>query len=146
MNLEFSRLVKFVSPYKGTLLLAMILMLGGSALSLASPWLAGRFTESLLSESVHINYSYRQILLLWLVVLAVQGLLTFGNRYLIGNTGEAILSQLRIRIYDHLQALPLDYFHHRNRGEVLTILSNDAYILSDFVGIGHVHEALLGVA
>jgi len=67
MNLEFSRLVKFVSPYKGTLLFAMILMLGGSALSLASPWLAGRFTESLLSESVHINYSYRQILLLWLV-------------------------------------------------------------------------------
>ena len=133
MNLEFSRLVKFVSPYKGTLLLAMVLMLGTSVLSLANPWLAGRFTESLLSESVHINYSYRQILLLWLVVLAGQGLLTFGNRYLNGNTGEAILSQLRVRIYDHLQALPLDYFHHRKRGEVLTLLSNDAYILSDFV-------------
>jgi len=133
MNLEFSRLVKFVSPYKGTLLLAMVLMLGTSVLSLANPWIAGRFTESLLSESVHINYSYRQILLLWLVVLAGQGLLTFGNRYLNGNTGEAILSQLRLRIYDHLQALPLDYFHHRKRGEVLTLLSNDAYILSDFV-------------
>jgi len=133
MNLEFSRLVNFVSPYRGTLMLAMILMLGTSALSLANPWLAGRFTESLLSESVNITYSYRQILLLWLIVLAGQGLLTFGNSYLIGNTGEAILSQLRIRIYDHLQALPLDYFHSRKRGEVLTILSNDAYILSDFV-------------
>jgi len=133
MKSQFSRLVKFVSPYRGTLLLAMILMLGTSALLLANPWLAGRFTESLLSESVNITYSYRQILLLWLVVLAVQGLLTFGNSYLIGNTGEAILSQLRIRIYDHLQALPLDYFHSRKRGEVLTILSNDAYILSDFV-------------
>jgi len=133
MNSQFLRLVKFVSPYRGTLLFAMILMLGTSALSLANPWLAGRFTESLLSESVNITYSYRQILLLWLVVLASQGLLTFGNRYLIGNTGEAILSQLRVRIYDHIQALPLDYFHSRKRGEVLTILSNDAYILSDFV-------------
>jgi len=133
MKSQFLRLVNFVSPYKGTLLLAMILMLGTSALSLANPWLAGRFTDSVLSESVNITYSYRQILLLWLVVLAVQGLLTFGNSYLIGNTGEAILSQLRVRIYDHLQALPLDYFHSRKRGEVLTILSNDAYILSDFV-------------
>jgi len=131
--MQFSRLVKFVSPHKGTLLLAMILMLGGSALSLVNPWLAGRFTESLLSESVHINYSYRQVLSLWLVVLAVQGLLTFANRYLIGNAGEAILSQLRVRIYDHLQALPLDYFHSRKRGEVLTILTNDADIISSFV-------------
>ena len=133
MKSQFSRLVKFVSPHKGTLVLAMILMLGTSVLSLANPWLAGRFTESLLSESVHVDYSYRQILLLWLVVLAGQGLLTFGNRYLTGNAGEAILSQLRVRIYDHLQALPLDYFHNRKRGEVLTILTNDADIISDFV-------------
>ena len=133
MKSQFSRLIRFVSPYKGILLLAMSLMLGTSVLSLANPWLAGRFTESLLSESVHINYSYRQILLLWLVVLAGQGLLTFGNRYLIGNTGEAIISQLRVRIYDHLQALPLDYFHHRKRGEVLTILTNDADIIGNFV-------------
>jgi len=133
MKNQLLQLIKFVTPYKGTLLIAMLLMLGVSALSLASPWLAGRFTESLLSESVNINYSYRQILLLWLVVLAGQGLLTFGNSYLIGNTGETILSQLRVRIYDHLQALPLDYFHHRKRGEVLTILCNDADIISYFV-------------
>ena len=133
MSWEFPRLVKFVSPYKGTLLLALSLMLGESALSLASPWLAGRFTESLLSDSAHVIYSYRQILLIWLVVLAVQGLFRFGNSYLIGNTGESMLSQLRVRIYDHLQALPLDYFHNRKRGEVLTILTNDADIISDFV-------------
>jgi len=132
MNLEFFRLLKFVSPYKGILLLAMLLMFGESALSLVNPWLAGRFTESLLGESPHIE-SFRHILILWLIVLAVQGLLRFGNSYLIGNTGEAILSQLRVRIYDHLQALPLDYFHNRKRGEVLTILSNDADIISDFV-------------
>lgn len=133
MNVKSYHLVKFIFPYKRVLLLAMILMLGESALSLANPWLAGRFTESLLSETPHLSPSYRQILMLWLVVLAAQGLLRFGNSYLIGNTGESILSQLRVRIYDHLQALPLDYFHNRKRGEVLTILTNDADIISDFV-------------
>ncbi len=118
--MQFSQLVKFVSPHKVTLLIAMLLMFGESALSLVNPWLAGRFTESLLGESPHIE-SFRQILILWLIVLAFQGLLRFGNSYLIGNTGEAILSQLRVRIYDHLQALPLDYFHNRKRGFHLTV-------------------------
>lgn len=112
---------------------AMVLMLSESALLLVSPWLAGRFAESLLTDSVDIDFSYDQILLLWLVVLAIQGLLTFGNRYLLGITGESMLSKLRVRIYDHLQALPLGYFHSRKRGEVLTILANDADIISDFV-------------
>ncbi|MCH7744406.1 MAG: hypothetical protein IIA75_07695 [Proteobacteria bacterium] len=95
---------------------ALILMLGQSALSLASSWLAGQFTASLLADPVDITFSYNQILLLWLVVISVQGLLTFGNRYLIGTTGESMLSKLRVRIYDHLQALPLEYFHSRKRG------------------------------
>ncbi|MFT5452586.1 MAG: ATP-binding cassette subfamily B protein [Enterobacterales bacterium] len=133
MKYQFFRLIKLISPYKGTLLLALLLMSGESALSLASPWLAGQFTQSLLSESPHINYSYRQILTLWIIVLAAQGLFRFGNSYLIANTGESILSRLRVRIYDHLQALPLDYFHNRKRGEVLTILTNDADIISNFV-------------
>ena len=133
MKNQLLQLIKYITPYKGTLLIAMLLMFGESAMSLASPWLAGKFTESLLSESPHISASYRQILILWLIVLAVQGLLRFGNSYLIGNTGESVLSQLRVRIYDHLQALPLDYFHNRKRGEVLTILSNDASIISGFM-------------
>ena len=130
---RFSRLVEYVTPYKGTLLLAVSMMLMESAISLVSPWLAGQFTETLLIESSTIRLSIQQILLLWLVVLAVQGILSFGNHYLLANTGGKMLAQLRIRLYDHLQSLPLAYFHDRKRGETLSSLTYDAEVVSQFV-------------
>jgi ABC-type multidrug transport system fused ATPase/permease subunit len=128
-----STLIEFITPYRGVLVFGMILMLGESAVSLVNPWLAGRFTDSLLNESADVGFTYHQILLLWLVVLAIQALLSFGNRYLIANAGEKILAHLRVRLYDHLQALPLSYFHDRKRGKILALITNDADILSNFV-------------
>ena len=60
-------------------------------------------------------------------------MLTFGNRYLLANTGEKMLAQLRIRLYDHLQSLPLAYFHDHKRGETLSLLTYDAEVVSQFV-------------
>jgi len=107
--------------------------LGESAISLASPWLAGQFTETLLAEDPATLFSLQYILLLWLVVLAVQAMLGFGNRYLLANTGEKMLAQLRVRLYDHLQSLPLGYFHNHKRGETLSLLTYDAEVVSQFV-------------
>ena len=126
-------MVEYVTPFKSTLLLAAGLMLGESAISLVSPWLAGRFTETLLAESSSTRFSLQHILLLWVVVLALQGMLSFGNRYLLANTGEKMLAQLRVRLYDHLQSLPLAYFHDRKRGETLSLLTYDAEVVSQFV-------------
>jgi len=50
MSWEFPRLIKFVSPYKGTLLLAMSLMLGESA-------------RKLLHKSFSVEAAARQILM-----------------------------------------------------------------------------------
>jgi ATP-binding cassette subfamily B protein len=126
------QLSNILRPYRVVLLFALGLMLGESALSLSSPWFAGQFTRAFLSDTDTLRYSINQILFLWLFILAVQGLVTFGNRFLTGYTGEAILCNLRMVIYDHLQALPLSYFHERKRGDVLTVLTNDVDIVSDF--------------
>jgi len=40
---------------------------------------------------------------------------------------------MRARLYDHLQSLPLGFFHERRRGEVLTLVTNDAAVISTFV-------------
>jgi len=108
-------------------------MIGESLLALASPWLAGKFTAALLQESPDFDFSYRQILILWLGVFALQSVLRFSNTFLSANTSESILSKMRVRIFDHLQALPLGYYHDRKRGEVLSTFSYDAEIISEFV-------------
>jgi ABC-type multidrug transport system fused ATPase/permease subunit len=130
---SFKSLLAQVTPHKGVLLLAVILMLGESAVALANPWIAGRFTERILTPDILAPLSLPGLLLLWAALLAAQSALSFGNRYLLGRTGETMLAGLRTRLYDHLQSLPLGYFHERRRGEVLALLGNDAAQISSFV-------------
>jgi len=130
---SFRTLLAYVTPHKGVLLLALALMLGESAVALASPWLAGRFTERVLTPEVAGALSLPALMLLWAALLTAQAALGFSNRYLLGSTGETMLAGLRARLYDHLQSLPLGYFHERRRGEVLALLGNDAAQISSFV-------------
>ncbi|TVQ91807.1 MAG: ABC transporter ATP-binding protein [Chromatiaceae bacterium] len=129
----FVRLLGHVTPHRDVLLLAVGLMAAESAIALAHPWLASRFAALLLDSPSSLRVDLIDLMRLWVVLLVVQSLLSFGNRYLLGSTGETMLAGLRSRLYDHLQSLPLDYFHQRRRGEVLALLGNDAERISNFV-------------
>jgi ABC-type multidrug transport system fused ATPase/permease subunit len=129
----FKTLLAYVTPHKGVLLLAVLLMMGESAIALANPWIAGRFAAVLLDPPASPELGLLPLVALWALLLAAQSGLSFGNQYLLGSTGETMLTGLRTRLYDHLQALPLGYFHERRRGEVLALLGNDAGQISSFV-------------
>jgi ATP-binding cassette, subfamily B, bacterial len=130
---RFARLLAYVTPHRRVLLLAVILMVGESAIALANPWIAGRFAELVLHPPASPQVGLPGLMMFWAVLLAAQSALSFGNRYLLGSTGETMLANLRTRLYDHLQSLPLSYFHERRRGEVLALLGNDAAQISNFV-------------
>lgn len=115
------------------LVLAVVLMLGESAIALANPWIAGQFTSLLFSEPASDRLSLSALLLIWALLLAAQSGLSFSNRYLLGSTGATMLAGLRMRLYDHLQSLPMEYFHAKRRGDVLALLATDAERISNFV-------------
>ena len=51
-----------------------------------------------------------------LAALAIQAALKFVNGFLLTRVSERILADLRIRVYDHLQALPLQFFQRASEG------------------------------
>ena len=65
--------------------------------------------------------------------MLIRSLLNFGTSYLIRVTGEVMANRLRSRVYQHLQVMPMSYYQDRKPGEMLTLLSNDSQIISDFV-------------
>lgn len=132
-HFRFKTLIGYVTPYRSKLLVVVALMLGVSLVSLASPWLAGQVTANLFGEADSGAIPIASLLWLWLGLLALQALLSFGNSYIGGSVTQKILIGLRTRLYDHLQSLPLSYFHDRRKGEILALLTNDATILSNFV-------------
>ena len=135
MNKEigFKELFSYAAPFRGTLLLITLLMLCESGVALISPWLAGYFTDTMLNPENGGLLTLKQILLGWLAILFLQAALNFSNRYLTGKTGQSMLAVLRTRLYDHLQSLPLGYFHERKHGETLALMTNDAAIINNFI-------------
>jgi len=126
----FSVLLTYITPHRRVLMAVLGLLLAGSLVSLANPWMAGLLTASVLGQS---EYEPKLILALWLGLMATSNLIRFFTSYSIGATGEQLTAGLRERLYQHLQALPLAYYQQRRPGETLTLLSADATIISSFV-------------
>ena len=120
----------FARPWRATLVLCSLLMLIETGAALAVPWLARQFATRLLVGVAQTCYA---LLLGVLALFAVQALLKFGNALLLGRTAEFILADLRTRLYDHLQALPLAYFNQRRHGEILALLTNDVGRLASYI-------------
>lgn len=132
--MKFTRLVQYITPHRSTLLLVLLLLVADSLAALAQPWIAGRLASAALGGGGGNDFAaIRDVILLWLVLVTVKSILGFLNSYLVGTTGEKMAARLRKRVYEHMQVLPMSYFHEHRSGESLSLLSNDAAIISQFV-------------
>jgi ATP-binding cassette subfamily B protein len=131
-NAGLKSLLGYAIPYRATLIAGMVLMLVESGVTLLVPWLGGRLADGMLygRETTTLTMP---ILLGLLTVFAMQAVLKFANSFLLSRGAERILADLRIRVYDHLQALPLAFYHQHRRGEILALLTNDVPRLSGFI-------------
>ena len=130
--MKFSVLLQYLTPHRRVLLSVLCLLLIGSLVSLVNPWIAGQLTSLVMGGESYFP-SLEFMLLAWLGLIALKSILTFATQYMIGSTGEIMTASLRTRLYDHLLALPMTYFHGQRPGDVLTLLSKDAEAISRFV-------------
>jgi ABC-type multidrug transport system fused ATPase/permease subunit len=127
-NTALHLLGPILRPHRAMVAAALLLALLESAVALAWPWLAGRVAEALLRAELPLG-----LLLAWAAVLSVQALLAIGNSRLLAVFGGHVLAALGMRVFDHLQALPLAWHHAHPRGETLSLLGQDVWRLGSFV-------------
>jgi ATP-binding cassette subfamily B protein len=130
---KFTALLQYVTPHLRTLLVIVALLLLSSAFALANPWIAGQLTGLALGEPNMLFDSIGRILMAWLALMTVRSVLGFFSSFMLGTTGEIMATRLRTRVYEHLQVLPLTYYQEQRPGDLLTLLSNDAEMISNFV-------------
>ena len=135
---DFRALAAFAAPHRAALALSALLMLCESAAALLVPWAGGLLTEAMLRPADVapvglVPLAVGIVLSGMLGLFALQALLKFGNTYILGTAADKIVSELKIRLYDHLQALPLAYYHERRLGDTLALLTNDVYVLSGYI-------------
>lgn len=122
----------FAAPHRALLVAGAILMLAESGAALAVPWLAGQLADGVLAHSALADV--RVALVAMVGILALQGLLKFGSALLLDEATDRIAAELKVRLYDHLQALPLAYHQRRRLGDTLALLTNDVHEIGAFIG------------
>jgi len=130
---DFRRLLTLAAPYRAVLAFSGVLMVLESAAALVVPWFGGRLADSLLNVGRPSAGVVPVVLGGLLGLFGLQALLKFGNAYLLGGVAEKIVADLKIRVYDHLQALPLSFFQERRLGDTLALLARDVYIVSGYM-------------
>jgi len=129
---DLRTLAAFARPHRAALALCVLLMLAETTAALAVPWLGGALAGAWLPGGA-VALSTTTILAAMLALFAVQALLRFANAVVLGGTAERIASELKVRVYDHLQALPLSFFHQRRHGETLALLTSDVYVIGEYL-------------
>nr|WP_255429336.1 ABC transporter ATP-binding protein [Ramlibacter albus] len=107
---------------------ALLVAQAGFALSL--PWLFGHLTGGLLDGAGGIDRA-----LLWVILgfVAMHIACKLAASLLLAQVSESIVAQVRLRLYRHLQRVPVSYVHERRRGEILSVLMDEVSRLSTFL-------------
>ena len=111
--MRYTQILKYTTPRRRTLALIVLLLLAVTAANLANPLIAGTVTGSLLDEPGSTTLPLGIILLGWRGLLVLRALLGVASSDVVGSTGAGIAADLRGRVYEHMQVLPLAWFLER---------------------------------
>ena len=87
-------------------------------------------------DDVFINKDAKMLKLIPIAVIIVyflRGLGIYGQEYLMSHVGQNIIRRLRNRLYDHIQDLPLSFFHKEKTGTLMSRITNDVNIIKAMV-------------
>lgn len=127
----FGRLLTYVRPYRGWMIIAIISLLVSVALGLVLPLVVQNLVDIVLVEKS--LETLNQLALLLLVVFVVQAIFSFIHRLSLSFVGERAVADMRIQLYSHLQQLSLKFYADRRTGEIVSRLTNDVTLLQNAV-------------
>ncbi len=126
-----SRLISFTRPYVGRLILSAVLMLIASAASVAGPY----FVKIAIDSGLDANniQTLRYTILAFLAISVVQWVCTYYRVNIMAWVGQAVIYDLRKKLFAHLQDLSLGFYSRYSVGRVITRAINDVETLRDFL-------------
>lgn len=128
------RLVRYLRPYRLAVVASVFLLLLVSAARLVGPYLTKVAIDEAIAHSD--RQQLEQISILFLAILAGQLVFTFLQMYLMNWTGQKIMYDLRIEIFQHLQELDLKFFNRNPTGRIITRITNDVDVLNELFTSG----------
>jgi subfamily B ATP-binding cassette protein MsbA len=121
--INWRRLLGYLSPYRGQMILAILALLVSSGLNLMFPLVIVQLLDSVTQIQTDGLLNMLTILLVGIFLLGA--VFSFVEQYLLTYVGEHIVYDLRTSLYARLQQLSLDFYAGRRVGEIISRLSSD---------------------
>jgi ABC-type multidrug transport system fused ATPase/permease subunit len=118
-------------PYRVRAALTVVALVLGTAASLAPPLLA----RAAIDDGIE-RHDFDKLLLVvvaFFVSALIVWLMTYAQTFLVGWVGQRALADLRIRIFKHLQTLPIGFYESRSAGVLISRMTNDVEALDSLV-------------
>lgn len=129
-----TRLAPRVRPYRGTLVVASILIVLGTLIGLAFPLVVRELLDAafLTGDRGLLN----RIALFLLGLFLFQAVVNFGQSYLTASVSERVVADLRMDVFRRLMAQPPGFFSSRRVGELSSRLASDAGLIQAILRFG----------
>ena len=137
------RLLGYLRPYRGLVIIALLIILGISVTEAAPPVLAKFIVDNAIAPAVNgqigIDEGLARLAPLgfaYIAVLVVSSGLRYGQTMLASYVGQKAMYDLRVQLFAHLQGLSLTFFDRNPVGRLMTRITNDIDALTDMVTQG----------
>jgi ATP-binding cassette subfamily B multidrug efflux pump len=137
------RLLGYLRPYRGLVILGLLIILGLSFTEAAPPVIAKFIVDNAIAPAVNGQIGVDEGLarlaplgFAYIAVLVVSSGLRYGQNLLASYVGQKAMYDLRVQLFAHLQALSLTFFDRNPVGRLMTRITNDIDALTDMVTQG----------
>jgi ATP-binding cassette, subfamily B, multidrug efflux pump len=128
------RLLVYLKPYRGRILVALLLLVGTAGLQVLTPYLVKvAIDEYIANQDVP---GLTKIAALYFLVLIVSMFLSYCQVYIMQMTGQYIMYDMRTQLFTHLQTRELNFFHKNPVGRLMTRVTNDVDVLNELFTSG----------
>jgi ATP-binding cassette, subfamily B, bacterial MsbA len=121
-----------LKPYRWRLALAAVGLVVAAAVGLAFPIIVRDLLDAAFEARDRARLD--RIALLLLGLFALQGLMNFGQVYLLSSSTERFIAKLREDLFAHLVKLSPGFFADRRVGELTSRMSSDLTVLQQLFG------------
>ncbi|MBM4456992.1 MAG: ABC transporter ATP-binding protein [Chloroflexi bacterium] len=125
------RILVYLGPHRTRLTLTYLCIAAVAGLNLLLPWLVKQVIDFGLTQGDH-RYII-QVALLIAAIAAVRSLFSYGQRFGMETSGQAVSYDIRNRLYDHIQRLSFSYHAHAQTGQLMSRMAEDVNAVQRFV-------------
>jgi ATP-binding cassette subfamily B protein len=119
------RIVRFARPYRRDIAVFLVTVVLAAGIGVATPVLAGHVVNAITTGHPDAAAQVIRLALMIAGLAVVDAFLSLAQRWYSARIGEGIILDLRTRVYDHVQRMPLQFFTRTQTGALVSRLNND---------------------